>query len=338
MDHSDQSSSEEFASASGVAGDDHGSESSEISAPVVAAAASEETASSEPTGAHGDTEGDARLGAITHLDFAPFMGPFDSPPILEGVARKRRFHFTGIGIATGLTLLALTAAGLLYDRAQQARLLTAKTQENQVLVSTLGNLKERLDAMEAGRGREEIAELRKVVTEVKSGASATRDFGAALAQLSSRVDHVEKDQSAHLEKLGDRIDHDSATRLADIAARLDKLEKKTLAPAPLPAAVAAVTPAPPLPPKPAAAPGKPDPIFSNETTGSIEKPRIRLRGFSVEEMHDGYAVVDSRDGPQAVAPGDIIPGAGRVLRIDRRGRDWIVTTSLGVITSDAGLY
>ena len=33
-----------------------------------------------------------------------------------------------------------------------------------------------------------------------------------------------------------------------------------------------------------------------------------------------------------------LSGIHHVLRIDRRGRDWIVTTSLGVITSDAGLY
>jgi len=336
MDNSEQSNSEEFASVSAISGDDHGSEPSD----VAATATPEEARSTQPARANEKAGRGARPGAITHLEFVPFAGPREPPPLLEGVAGKRSFNLTGIGIAAALALLTITAGGVLYDRAQEARLLTAKAQENQAMASTLANLKERLDAMEAGRGREEIADLRKVLSEVKSGASATRDFGTTLAQLSSRVDHVEKDQSARLDKLGDRIDHDSATRLAEIATRLDKLEKKTLASAPAPAAVvaAAVAPTPPLPPKPPAVAVKPDPMVSNETTGSIEKPKIRLRGFSVEEMHDGYAVVDGREGPQAVAPGDIIPGAGRVLRIDRHGRDWVITTSLGVITSDGGLY
>jgi hypothetical protein len=63
-----------------------------------------------------------------------------------------------------------------------------------------------------------------------------------------------------------------------------------------------------------------------------------LQNYSVEDVRDGIAVVDSRFGSQQVAPGDFIPGAGRVLRIERRGEDWIVLTSLGIITGGAGAY
>ena len=45
------------------------------------------------------------------------------------------------------------------------------------------------------------------------------------------------------------------------------------------------------------------------------------------------ALVDGRYGVQQVGPGDFIPGAGRVLRIERRGGEWIVQTSRGFISS-----
>jgi hypothetical protein len=63
-----------------------------------------------------------------------------------------------------------------------------------------------------------------------------------------------------------------------------------------------------------------------------------LQNYTIEDVRDGIAVVDSRYGSQQVAPGDFIPGAGRVLRIERRGADWIVLTSLGIISGDPGAY
>ncbi len=63
-----------------------------------------------------------------------------------------------------------------------------------------------------------------------------------------------------------------------------------------------------------------------------------LRGYTVDDVQGGMAVVDSRFGPQQVAPGDFIPGAGRVLRIERRGGGWFVLTSRGVIASGPAPY
>ena len=113
------------------------------------------------------------------------------------------------------------------------------------------------------------------------------------------------------------MDHETAARLADLAGRLDKLEKK-------PPAVVAVAPTPPTPsPRQAALAPKPDPVVSDETTGSIERPRAPLRGYWLVDVQDGFALVDGRDGPRQVAPGDFLPGAGRVQRIERRGRAWV---------------
>jgi hypothetical protein len=244
-----------------------------------------------------------------------------------------RRNYIPLGLVAGLGCLALVGIAVEIERSRDAGALTARIEENQTLASAVNTLRTRLDAIEAARGREETTDLRKVLGELKTGAAATRDFGASLTQLSARVDHIEKDQGARLDKLGDRIDHDSSARLADIVARLDKIEKK---PAP---AVVAVAPQPAPPPKPAPpAPPKPDPGVSYETTGSIEKPRPRLHGYALEEVRDGFAIVDTRYGPQSVTAGDFIPGAGRVLRIERQGHDWLVVTTLGVISGDLGPY
>jgi len=66
------------------------------------------------------------------------------------------------------------------------------------------------------------------------------------------------------------------------------------------------------------------------SASSPENPKPLLRDYSVEDVQDGIALVDGRYGPQQVVPGDFIPGAGRVLRIERR---WFDVTSLGVIAS-----
>jgi len=44
--------------------------------------------------------------------------------------------------------------------------------------------------------------------------------------------------------------------------------------------------------------------------------------------------VESRRGLREIAPGDSLPGAGRVQAIERRGRQWVVVTSNGVIDAN----
>ena len=59
---------------------------------------------------------------------------------------------------------------------------------------------------------------------------AIRD-SAALTQLTVRLDQIEHEYGPRLDKLSERVDQDSSSRFADIAARLDKLEKKAALPA-----------------------------------------------------------------------------------------------------------
>jgi hypothetical protein len=216
-----------------------------------------------------------------------------------------------IGLAAGLALVAAVAAAGAYDYARRSSLLAAKAEESRSLAQTVKALEDRIDAIEAARTRDESADLRKLAAEIKAESGAARDLGGAFTQLTARVDRVDHDQSARLDKLADRIDHESTARIADLATRVDKLEKRQAAPA-----------------------AKPDPGVSNETTGSIARPQAPLRGYWLVEVQDGSAIVDGRDGPQQVAPGDFLPGAGRVQRIERRGQGWVVVTTSGLIVAD----
>ena len=58
---------------------------------------------------------------------------------------------------------------------------------------------------------------------------------------------------------------------------------------------------------------------------------LRAR-FVLREVSGGVAMIERSDGLiEEVAPGDDLPGAGRVTAIERRGRDWVVFTTRGVI-------
>ena len=58
----------------------------------------------------------------------------------------------------------------------------------------------------------------------------------------------------------------------------------------------------------------------------------------MREVHGNVAIVEGPYGYRQIGPGDMLPGAGRVERIERRGRDWAVVTNQGTINSAIGGY
>ncbi len=220
-------------------------------------------------------------------------------------------------LAAVLTIGAAAAAAHVHGM----RVASAEEAQARLLTHRLDAMSRRLEMLEATRSRDELATIRKVLAEIKTGAASTRDMGGAVTQLASRMDKLEKEQGARLDKLGDRIDRDAAARLANVSARLEKLEAKTV--------VASL----PAKPSPKAVVAKASPGVSYEPTGSIDRAPPRLRNFFLAEIHNGYAMIDSPAGEFAVAPGDIVPGGGRVLRIERHGRDWVVVTTQGQIVA-----
>jgi hypothetical protein len=253
----------------------------------------------------------------------PLRAERDVPPA------KAKRDWGRLAAAASLAGVVVIGAAAAAAHVHAWRVARAEEAQTRTLAHRLDGMTARLDSLDANRSRDDLANLKKVLAEIKASAASAREVGGAVAQLVQRVDRLEKDQGARLDKLGDRIDHDAAVRLADVAARLEKLEAKAAAPV----VTVAAKPAPTPPAKPEAA--KPAPAVSYETTGSVEKARPRLRGYFLSEIHNGYAMIDSPEGEFAVAPGDVVPGGGRVLRIERQGRGWVVVTTQGQIaTSD----
>ena len=266
------------------------------------------------------------------------------------VARRRQIG----AVAAGLALAGVLAMASIAYKDQQNEYLSSQSAETQNLAETVKALKAKIAALDAAN-RDEIAELRKSVAELKSGLATQRETGSSLTQLSARFDRLEHEEAARVDKLGERVDHDAATHNADVAARLDKLEKlgervdhdaathnadfavrlEKLEKKPPAAVVAALPPAPAVPaaalPKQPAVLPAPAAGISKETTGSIAPQRGPIRGWTIREVRDGMAIVEGPLGFREVGPGDMLPGAGRVERIERRGRDWAVVTNQGYI-------
>ncbi len=55
------------------------------------------------------------------------------------------------------------------------------------------------------------------------------------------------------------------------------------------------------------------------------------RGYVVRKVVQGAALVEGPDGLQAVIPGVVLPGAGRIMKIEQQDSGWVVVTSETVI-------
>ncbi len=234
----------------------------------------------------------------------------------------------GMRNVAGLALALALGAGLtlLWTGHRDA---AAEAQAN---VETLKHLSARLDLLES-KPRGDDTDTRKLAADMKSTIAANRDLSAALAQMSTRLDKVDRDQNAKLDKLSQRFDKDSTGRIADTSA--NKPEKQAgLEVTPAPPQPAGATPQPPARSAAPVAATKPDVGVSTDTTGSIERPRTPMAGYAVIDVRDGVALLQTPAGPQEVSPGDYLPGIGRVQRIEKHGKEWSVVTSLGVVQSE----
>jgi hypothetical protein len=228
-----------------------------------------------------------------------------------------------LAATAALAVVIAVAGALFFENRQQAKALAERASETESLAHTIKSLKVRLDAIDASIPSSDLAFLRQSVGELKSTMSSTREFSGALSQLSQRVDKLDREESAKVDKLGERVDREATALTAGLSTRMDKLEQKIAAP-----------PAPPQVTQAKQSPARPK--FDNvamDRTSSIERPRPLLRGYVVLDARDDMALVEGRYGEREVRQGDYLPGAGRVERIELGGNGWVVTTSEGLIAS-----
>ncbi|MGO4573069.1 hypothetical protein [Microvirga sp. 2TAF3] len=55
------------------------------------------------------------------------------------------------------------------------------------------------------------------------------------------------------------------------------------------------------------------------------------RGYVLRSVIRGAALVEGPDGLREVVPGAVLPGAGRIISIERSGAGWVVVTSTAII-------
>ena len=234
-----------------------------------------------------------------------------------------RFH---LAAAAALAVVLAGLGALLLEDRLQAKALHEQASENEALAHTLKSLKVRLDAIDGAMSNAGLADLRQSVGEIRSNLASSREIGGALAQLSQRVDKLDREANVKVDRLTERVDHEASALSAGLSTRMDKLEQKIVPPPP-PPAPPQVTQAKPPPARPK---------FDNvamDRTSSIERPRPLLRGYVVIDARDDMALVGGRYGEREVREGDYLPGAGRVERIELGGNGWVVTTSAGLIAS-----
>ncbi|AWN39417.1 hypothetical protein [Methylobacterium durans] len=174
--------------------------------------------------------------------------------------------------------------------------------------------------VEAARLNTEIERIGRTLAALKDANEVSRgDAKTRASGVTERLTKMEQTVSARLTALGERIeqsDREHATRMAALATSIEKrpVAASVVAPAPAPAASAKAEPA---------------------QTGAIpEKPKPAvIEGWAVRDVYDGAAMLeDKKRRLVEVAPGDTVPGIGRVEAVERRGRDWVVVTRQGLIT------
>ncbi|MBI1867553.1 MAG: hypothetical protein HYS06_04565 [Methylocystis sp.] len=275
------------------------------------------------------------------------VAPPPSPtPSLAGAfplfgSSKRFYAFAGASLAAGLVLGFLSyplsgVQGVLKARAQVetaslAQVLPWKSEiasqasaqrELASLLDELGAVRAQIAAMryaaEGQRASERIGALeasREISLEAnRASERATAGALARLDTLEARLERIERlraDQS-----VTGAVQKDDRDGVARQGATTRNESNSTRA-ANSPNAM-----------KPLAAAAKPEAEKNNAQS------TIPPGGYVLRQVSNGVAFVERGDGlVEEVARGDSLPGAGRVTAIARRGAEWVVITSRGVIDS-----
>ena len=182
---------------------------------------------------------------------------------------------------------------------------------------------------------EDIRALKSNVEALRAAQSQTAKETTALEGLKSRLEAVNTETGASIAELAGKVDHlqrDPAAKLSQVLERLDRIERQIAALL----ATASI----------GAAPGKVAAGKQAQLAIAPAKPPLEtakghpqlITNWVVRDVYDGIALVESPRGSIEVAPGEIIPGAGTVKSIERRGAGWIVVTSRGLVDSARDSY
>ena len=224
--------------------------------------------------------------------------------------------------------------------------------EVQLLRASLDGLKAAADPRQT---EESVRALKRSVDALKSDLETAKASSAgAVNQLSAKIDKLDHDPGPKLAEIAARLD-----KVAELTTRVDRIEHQVssasptgsiAAPASLPAAAAKPAPAifvpsptGPLPPARIEAKTELKAEPKPEQVARVEPPIVKpeapakpatVDGWLLRDVYGGVALVEGRAGLREVAPGEYVPGVGEIRSIERRGRSWVVVTSRGLIQAD----
>ncbi len=182
----------------------------------------------------------------------------------------------------------------------------------------------------------DIQALKANVEALRAARSQTANT-TALDGLKSRLEAGNTETAASIAELAGKIEHiqrEPAAKLSQVLERLDRIERQIAAPLATASIGAASAPG-----RAAAAKGAQLAVAPAKPPLETAKGRPQLiTNWVVRDVYDGIALVESPRGSIEVAPGEIIPGAGMVKSIERRGAGWIVITSRGLVNSARDRY
>ena len=298
----------------------------------------------------------------------PFRRPRFSRP------RMPQFQFTfprGAALKAAALVAALGVGWLLGAQTHDA---SARSPQIFDAVASLATRMDDVETATRQIQAQDFAGMKTSLATMQANVEASRaQTHMAIIEFSARVDKLDRETAARLAAAGrqavdrfDRMDREISARLGEVgkaaaqtSQRVEKLEQRPATPlttgvslslpslaqpapmalAPAPAAIqtfpAPQPVSPPLPPlPPMAIPGETTQV-SPTPPRSAKASRIPVNGYVLREVRDGVAVLEGHTGLRQVTMGDAIPGAGTVRAIQKRGSEWVVVTSIGVIDGKA---
>lgn len=264
-------------------------------------------------------------GVGTSSELVPWAATAEARRAPASGGRRKRLLGVLASVTLGLAGMGLGAAvvNLALHRGWPTGVLGGSTPEAQMdsRPTAADRLEQRVTEA-LGALKSEVAELRAAMARGQDD-DASSAVTSRLDELAARLDKAKGETSGAIALLAAKIDplrQETAAKLQSMVERLDKLEHRGEA------ANVAKPPQPPAEAKPMTGPAE-----------AAKQPPV-IRSWVVRDVYDGIALVEGADGPVEVAPGEVLPGAGRVRSIERTGRGWVVVTSRGVIDSARGRF
>lgn len=195
----------------------------------------------------------------------------------------------------------------------------------------------------------DIAQLHTVLADLRASTDAARKEAANRSSaLGERLAQVDKSLNAKVAALGERLEQVEREHTARLTGLAAQLERRTAA-TPV-AAKAEPTQTGSIGEPARASEGKPEVKVADAKAGeakageakigetkskpaAFDRPPV-IEGWALRDVYEGTAVLENRRRRLVeVSPGDILPGVGRVEGVERHGREWVVVTRQGLVTS-----